>query len=189
MDTAAPDHDRQLEALLAVARSAASTLELVPLLNNILDTLKLVVDYAGASIGVVDGDYFRFLESRGASYAEREPELIGVRLSLRGRSALWEQLSQHQPVIIDDVRGESDTARAYRRATGQYLDSPAMSYVRSFMGIPLVNRDHLVGLLTLSSRETGAFTPRHAGLAMAIATHIAAALENARLYQEASAAR
>lgn len=158
MKTADAVQDRDLEALLAVASSAASTLELEPLLNNVLDTIKLVVDYSGAAIGVVDDDYFRFLESRGASYEERESELIGVRLTTRGRSALWEPLARRQPVIIDDVRGQSEAAQAYRRVTGPLLDSPAVSYVRSFMGIPLVHRDRLVGVLTLSSREPGAFT-------------------------------
>jgi signal transduction histidine kinase len=178
------EQTRELAALLAVSRSAASTLELEPLLNNILDTLKQVVDYDGASIGVVDGDEFRFLESRGASIVEREPEMIGVRLPMSDRSGLWEPLFRHVPVIIADIRDDSAAAAAFRRTTGQHYDSPAMRYVRSFMAIPLVNRDRLVGVLTMSSREAGVFTERHAGLAMAIATHIAAALENARLYGE-----
>jgi hypothetical protein len=41
--------------------------ELEPLLNNFWTRSTLVVDYAGASIGVIDGDEFRFLEPRGAS--------------------------------------------------------------------------------------------------------------------------
>jgi signal transduction histidine kinase len=176
---------RELTALLEVSRSAASTLELEPLLNNILDTLKQVVNYDGASIGVVDGDEFRFLESRGASAAEREPEMIGVRLPMRDRSGLWESLFRYEPVIIADVRDVSAAAEAFRRTVGEHYDSPAMRYVRSFMAIPLVNRYLLVGLLIMTNREPRVFTERHAGLAMAIATHIAAALENARLYSEA----
>jgi signal transduction histidine kinase len=179
------EQTREIDALLAVARSAASTLELEPLLNNILDTLKQVVDYSGASVGVVDGDEFCFLESRGASYAEREPEMIGVRLPVHDRSGIWEALFRHEPVIIADVRDDSAAAEAFRRTVGVYYDSPAMRYVRSFLDIPLVHRDRLVGLLIMTNREPGAFTERHAGLALAIATHIAAALENARLYAEA----
>ncbi|MGE0543225.1 MAG: GAF domain-containing protein [Dehalococcoidia bacterium] len=175
---------QELATLLGVARSAASTLELEPLLNNILDTLELVVDYAGASIGVVDGDEFRFLEARGASSAERRPEMIGVRLPMRDNSGLWEPLYRHEPVIIADVRDDSTAAHAFRRTVGAYYDSRAMRDVRAFMIIPLVNRDRLVGLLTMSSQVRGVFTERHAGLAMAIATHIAAALENARLYDQ-----
>ncbi len=144
-----------------------------------------MVDYSGASIGVVEGDEFRFLESRGASYAEREPEMIGVRLPMHDRSGLWEALFRNEPVIIADVRDGSAAAEAFRRTVGEHYDAPAMRYVRSFMDIPLVHRDRLVGLLIMTSREPGVFTERHAGLALAIATHIAAALENARLYGEA----
>ena len=176
---------QELATLLDVSRSAASTLELEPLLNNVLDAIKLVVDYSGASVGAVEGDEFRFLESRGASYAEREPEMIGVRLPMHDRSGIWEPLFRNEPVIIADVRDGSDSAQAFRRTVGEHYDSPAMRYVRSFMDIPLVHRDRLVGLLIMTSREPGVFTERHAGLALAIATHIAAALENARLYGEA----
>src|SRR5262249_4178138 len=101
------EQTREIDALLAVARSAASTLDAEPLLHTILDTLKQVVDYSGASVGVVDGDEFCFLESRGASYAEREPEMIGVRLPVHDRSGIWEALFRHEPVIIADVRDDS----------------------------------------------------------------------------------
>ena len=184
----APRRGRQagdLAMLLEVSRSAASTLELEPLLNNILDTLKRVVAYDGASIGAVEGEHFRFLESRGASYAEREPEMIGVRLSLGDGSGQWEPLFRHEPIIIKDVRDKSEAAAAFRRTVGIYFDAPAMSYVRSYMATPLVHRDQLVGVLIMTGRKSGIFTKRHAGLAMAIATHIAAAMENARLHREA----
>jgi signal transduction histidine kinase len=110
--------------------------------------------------------------------------MIGVRLPMHDRSGLWEALPRQEPVIIADIRDDSAAAHAFRRTVGTYYESRAMRDVRSFMAIPLVNRDHLVGLLTMSSRERDVFTEHHAGLALAIATHIAAALENARLYGE-----
>ncbi len=45
MEPAPTGEARELVALLEVARSVASTLELQPLLNIILDQLKLVADY------------------------------------------------------------------------------------------------------------------------------------------------
>jgi transcriptional regulator with GAF, ATPase, and Fis domain len=178
-----------LAALLDVARSVASTLELEPLLNIILDQLKRVADYSGAGIAIGTGDDLRFVESRGANAEQRETEMIGVRLPLSRVASIWEPLLRHEPVIIDDVRGDSDLARAYRIAAGPYFDAAPLRSVRSFLGVPLVHRDRLIGLLTLSGDRSGMYTHRHARLAMAIATHAAAAIENARLYEEARAAQ
>jgi signal transduction histidine kinase len=178
-----------LAALLDVARSVASTLELEPLLNIILDQLKRIADYSGAGIAIGTSDELRFVESRGATAQLREPDIVGVRFYPSRAAPIWEPLVRHEPFIIDDVRGDSDLARAFRVVVGPYLESPAIRYIRSFLGVPLVHRDKLIGLLTLSAEWPGMFTHRHARLAMAIATHAAAAIENARLYEEARAAQ
>ena len=184
-----PAESQELATLLDVARGVASTLELGPLLRLILDHLKVVADYAGSSICVVEQDELCILESRGATPAEREEEIIGVRLPIGDAGVFWQQIAGGEPVIIADVRGEDELARAYRRMTGAYFESPAIRYVRSFLGVPLVHRDRLIGLLTLSKETPDAYTPQHARLATAIATYAAAAIENARLYEETRAAR
>jgi len=189
MDQPKADEARELAALLDVARSVASTLELEPLLNIILDNLKLVTDYAGAGIAIFEDDHLRFLESRGASAAEREPELIGVPLSLQHAGPLMERWRRHEPVIIDDVRADDEFARAFRKVRDVRLAVPPTRYIRSFLGVPLVHRDQLIGLLTLSHDTRCAFTAHHARLTMAIATHAAAAIENARLFEETRAAK
>ena len=180
---------RELATLLEVARSVASTLELGPLLRLILDHLKVVADYSGSSICVVEGDQLCILESRGATAADREDGIIGVRLPTGRGGVFWRRISRGEPAIIGDIRGASAVARAYRTLVGPHVDSAAIRYVRSFLGVPLLHRDRVIGLLTLSKAEPHYYTPRHARLAMAIATHAAAAIENARLYEEARAAQ
>lgn len=180
-----PDESHELATLLEVARSVASTLELDSLLHLILDHLKVVADYSGSSICVVEGDQLCVLESRGATAAEREVGIIGARLPLARGGIFWDRLSRGEPVIIADIRGENQLARDYRALIGGYVETEAISYVRSFLGVPLVHRDAVIGVLTLSRAEPGYYTPHHARLALAIATHAAAAIENARLYEEA----
>ena len=53
------------------------------------------------------------------------------------------------------------------------------------MIIPLMLKEKMIGVFTLSSREAGYFTQRHATLALAIANQAAIAIENARLYEQA----
>src|SRR5207249_566793 len=56
--------------------------------------------------------------------------------------------------------------------------------VCSWMAVPLLLRDQVIGMLVLTSKEANAFTPRHATLALAIANQAAIAIENARLYEQ-----
>jgi hypothetical protein len=57
----------EVGALLDAARDLASTLELRPLLEVLLDHLKHLVDYAGTSIWRLEGDELAFLGFRGPS--------------------------------------------------------------------------------------------------------------------------
>src|SRR6266851_3877798 len=57
--------------------------------------------------------------------------------------------------------------------------------VRSELVVPLLMQDRLIGVLDLESAETHAFTPEHERMLSTLASYIAIALENARLYEEA----
>jgi signal transduction histidine kinase len=178
---------RELLTLLEVSRAIASTLELEPLLELILDQLKVVADYAGASVGTVDGDDLCLLASRGATRADRETPAIGLRLPLSRAGALWDQLSRKQPAIIDDVRGPGPLAASFRAWLGDELEGPPFRYIRASLLVPLVAHDRVIGLISLSRRDPGYYTDHHARLAEAIASQAALAIENARLYPRARA--
>jgi two-component system nitrate/nitrite sensor histidine kinase NarX len=77
------------------------------------------------------------------------------------------------------VNADTSFARAYRQLVGDQL-----RYVRSWMGIPLVVRQRVVGMLSFDSDVSGYFTPHLANLAMAFANQAAVAMDNARLYQD-----
>ncbi|MEM8934256.1 MAG: GAF domain-containing SpoIIE family protein phosphatase, partial [Acidobacteriota bacterium] len=55
--------------------------------------------------------------------------------------------------------------------------------IRSELAVPLLCDGRLVGVLDLESTELAAFTHEHEQVVVALASHIAAALENARLYR------
>ncbi|MCI0444867.1 GAF domain-containing protein, partial [bacterium] len=57
------------------------------------------------------------------------------------------------------------------------------NHIRSWLGVPLIVHDKVIGMLALDSVELNYFTPRHAELAMAFADQVAVAIENARLFE------
>jgi len=56
------------------------------------------------------------------------------------------------------------------------------------MGVPLVARDQVIGMLSFDHGEPNYYTEHHANLALVLASHAAIAIENARLYEAAQTA-
>ena len=175
------ERTRELATLLDVSRNVASTLELHPLLDLILDQLKTVVPYDGAAVLAASGGRLSYLVRRApTAYVDIPPE---------GEHPSWMEpiiatIRAGTPVVIDDVRGDSPLARAFREHAPALMET-MNSYVRSWMGIPMTVQERWTGIVLLASSTPHFYTARHAELALAIARHAAIAVENARLYERA----
>ncbi len=62
--------------------------------------------------------------------------------------------------------------------------APYLAETRAELDVPLKYHGHLIGVLTLQSGQRDAFTPLDVATLEALAGHIAAAIRNARLYQQ-----
>jgi len=177
------ERTRELSTLLEVSHNVTSTLELESLLGLILDELKNVVDYDGSTILTVEGEYLLARAYRGPM---AEDAVTGMRLPVDDPLDRL-VLIDREPVVVPDTRGNTTVAQFYRESVGDLLDS-AFGHIRSWMGVPLMVKDQVIGELALDHRQPDHFTPRHAELAMAFANQAAVAIENARLYAQAEEA-
>ena len=173
------ERTHELSTLLDVSHTVASTLELEPLLGLVIDQLKSVVDYDAASVMVLDDDGLHLLAYRGPIPQE---EALKIRFDAEEAGVNRTVLERREPVLIPDVRGEGELASAFRETAGEALDS-TYGYIRSWMGVPLIVKEKLVGMLALDHSEPDYYTPERAELARAFAAQAAAAMENARLYE------
>jgi PAS domain S-box-containing protein len=171
----------ELSMLLQASANIASTLDLPLLLELILEQLQQVVDYEGASVLILDGDELRNVAHRGPIPQAAQAQM---HLSREQAGELWEVMEGHEPLIIDDVKGDTWLAQAFRQALGEYLERE-MGYVRTWAGVPLMIQERLIGWLSLHHGEPGAYSHHHAALAQIIANQAATAIENARLYGQA----
>ncbi|HEY7062113.1 MAG TPA: PAS domain S-box protein [Chloroflexota bacterium] len=178
------ERTRELSALLEVAQNVTSTLELEPLLGLILDQLRTVVGYEGASIFALEHDDLVIVAARRDD-ADAGRSLVGIHFPLVSARAIWDVIDGGQPVNMPDILEDAPLANALRAAVGDLLRSPAISYIRSWLAVPLALKDRTIGMLTVSSSAVDAYTSRDATLIMAIAAQAAVAIENARLYQRA----
>jgi signal transduction histidine kinase/HAMP domain-containing protein len=176
------DRTRELAALLEVSRAVASTLDTRALMGVILDQLNTIVDHTGSAIlTLVDGE-LEIVDARAVG-SERE---IGIRIPLEPPTALWNAINSGEAIIIDDVRSDEPTARDYRTiiTSAGLWDLPPFQVMRSWMAVPLVQRDQVIGMLTISHAVAAYFKPEHARLARAFADQAAIAMANSRLFAE-----
>ena len=175
------ERTRELSMLLDVSANIASTLDLPLLLELILEQLQQVVDYDGASVLILEGDELRNVAHRGPIPHEVQAQM---HLSREQAGELWEAMEGHEPLIIGDVKEDTWLAQAFRQAFGEYLDRE-MEYVRTWVGVPLMVQERLIGWLSLHHSEPKAYAQHHVALAQTIANQAATAIENARLYGQA----
>jgi PAS domain S-box-containing protein len=175
------ERTQELSTLLEISRNMALTLELEPMLGLILDKLRAVAKYDDATIFTLEGNELRALAHQGTvPPSEMKPQ----RFSLERAPFARELILNQQPVVIPDVRGDASLAQDFRRVAGERFE-PLYGHVRSWMGVPLIIKDRVTGMLTLKHSEPGHYAPDQADLVLAFANQAALAIENTRLLEQA----
>jgi PAS domain S-box-containing protein len=172
------ERTQELSTLLEVSKNLVSRLELEPLLGSILDELKSVVRCEGCTIYGLEGGELVALAYRGCMPQETAMSLRWWadnpldRIAIRGR----------KPVLVSDTHGDGPEAKAYRESMGE-LQETLFPHIGCWLGVPLVVKGQVIGVLTLHHGRPNSLTPAHASFAMAFANQAAVAIENARLYE------
>ncbi len=93
-----------------------------------------------------------------------------------GQAQTGRAIRTGMPVIIEDLKKEESFA--------PWLESALSEGLRTGASFPLISREKTLGALTLYSGQQGFFTRERVRFFQAYAHQAAAALENARLYEE-----
>ncbi|HEY3228405.1 MAG TPA: GAF domain-containing protein, partial [Roseiflexaceae bacterium] len=175
------ERTRELSTLLETSNEIAATLELQRLLRVVLDQLKVVVRYTGATIFFLEDEDLIVLGHSGPLSAEQVSQL---RLPAAQSVGYHEIRRRGGPLIVADAWADSTEALAFRESAlaTRYA---IFEYARSLLLVPLIVRERLIGMVRIDSDEPHFYTERDAQLALAFANQAAAAIENARLYDQA----
>jgi signal transduction histidine kinase len=171
----------EIAALLELGRNVASTLELSPLLELVLGQLKTVLDYTGAGIAtIVDGN-FVFMDYVGPANREL---VLSMRIPVGQPSGYRKVMRTRNPVIYTDIGDAAiDSEEMEFHRSGELGEN--LGYVRSWLGVPLMVKERIIGILRVDHELPDQFTQQNAQLVLAFANQAAVAIENARLYEGA----
>ena len=104
-----------------------------------------------------------------------EPTLRGLIVPLEGSIAGWIVTNQ-KPLRIDNVREDKRHFGDIEQTTGFPTES--------ILGIPLVTKNKVVGVLEVLNKKDGNFTSSDENLLTVVGAQAAVAIENARLFQQ-----
>ena len=175
---AAQDRVTQLEALAAALSVIASALYSEDVVGVTLEQFERAIPYDRAAFwrreagaGAVRELRWRAADSRG--YPENPDQLTQSLVADSRQLALFAELVSTRRII-----SVPDTAQDARFQPG--ADRPT----RSWLGVPLVNKGEVIGLLIAEKAEPNAYHTSHATSAQILANQITAVLTNTYQYEE-----
>lgn len=163
----------QLQRLLEISRTLSSTLELKPLLRQVLDVATELTDTEGASILLLDNKTGELHFAAATGQVHINDNMV---VPLEGSIAGW-IVRNGRPLNLADVQTDE---RHY-----QGIDVATQSVTRSLLGVPLLTREKVIGALEVINKHEGVpYTEEDIILLQALASQAAIAIENARLFQQ-----
>lgn len=164
-----------LEMLLAVSRILAASMEPEETWRAIFEAVRHVLPYDLIEVCLYDeqADLLRAVLTATPDQFWPAQEVYQLGEGFTGRIA-----QSRQPLLIDDAQQEIHLQPKYDRVAEVAL--------RSYLGVPLILGDRLIGTLELSSAQAGVYGSHHREILTGVAIQAAAAVERARLFEKLS---
>jgi signal transduction histidine kinase len=165
----------RLRGLVEAGIALSSELSLDDLLQKLAETAAALTGARYAALGVIDQSgtgLERFL------HTGIDPQAAAKIGDLpRGRGILGALITDARPLRLDAITDDP-------RSAGFPPHHPPM---RGFLGVPILLRGRAFGNLYLTEKHQGSFTAADQELVETLASQAAVAIENARLYEAATA--
>lgn len=163
---------RQLAAFQEIAVAVGGAFRLDEVLDIILDQLQQLIPYDSASIFLGQARGLRIAKSRGFA---PDHDFTPVELMFHSESH-WQakyDLNTGEASVIPDVTQHA-----------AWVTSPSSDVrIRSWLGVPLIHRGVVLGVMNLDHHAAHAFTEQHAQIAYAIAKQASIAVVTAQMVE------
>ena len=156
-----------LATLYEIGKETASILDLDELLRRSAEIVKRVIDYEMFGILLLNEEGDELVLRQAVNFGPgKERSRIPVSEGLCGAA-----VRSREPVLVGDVREDP-----------RYVS--LVPETRSELVVPLVHKDRVIGVFDLESPVLDRFTEQHVKVLTPLASQVAGAIENARLYAQ-----
>lgn len=154
-----------------ISKIVTSTLDLDSTIEAILQQAKRVIPFDTASVQILKNDSLIVMGGTGWP----DTELIKTfSFPVPGDNPNTKVVESKEPLIINNIPG----------GYSSFKNMPKDYGGKSWIGIPLIFREKVIGVLTFDKNEKNFFKNRHKKIGAAFASHVAVALENSRIFEE-----
>lgn len=172
IDQSIRDYQTAVSLRQAIA-IVGTSLDMGVIIQNLLQALGNLFPYDLAYVFLWEDEEWRYMAGR--DYYERPLTLTSSQIEETWKNnPLFQQIkTTKEPLILTNIHKEPF-----------WPDNKSDPQIQSWIGVPLVLRGQLLGLMTITSHLVNAFSKHEEWLAMTLATHATVALQNARLHQQ-----
>jgi PAS domain S-box-containing protein/putative nucleotidyltransferase with HDIG domain len=164
---------QEAETLRQVAQVVTASLDVNEVIRLMLDQLKQLFTFDTGSVFVL-GELGQPDLIAGINYADEKKTSQAANELLKDSPILRQMERDLKSFVIADVRERPD-----------WIWISGAEHVRSFLAVPLISRQHMIGVLMADSAIPAFFSENDLRVAQLLAQQMAIAIENARLYQNA----
>src|ERR1700716_3351773 len=166
---AAPDIRELVITLFELGREITSVLDLPELLQKIPQLIARITKFQAFAVYLLDPRRGELSIAYSVGYPEEVWRNLRVRV---GHGLVGAAVADGKPILVNDVR---DDPRYVEAVPGSYAE----------LVVPLRRKGRIIGALNLLSDVPGQFTETDEALLKQFGAHVAVAIENARLFEDA----
>jgi putative methionine-R-sulfoxide reductase with GAF domain len=156
-----------LTLMLEVSERITSTLDLDELMRRIAEVVKRAIDYEIFAILLLNEK----TQELRVHFSIGHPDQLVRHLKIKvGEGIVGRAAQQRRSILVNDVLKDPT-----------YIQTQPS--IRSELAVPLMFRNHLIGIIDLEAAEADFFNESHVNLLELLASRMAMAIENARLYR------
>ncbi|MBC8508915.1 MAG: GAF domain-containing protein [Chloroflexi bacterium] len=164
----------ELAELYNTAIAISGELETQRMLERLYEHVETMIEPDSFLIALYDAQKEEIQIALAMENGEPLSEWVNMRLPMDEAGLTGWVVQNRQPLLIDDMENDPLPVEP------KHSTRPA----RSWLGIPLISRDHLIGVMSIQSFQPHAFDENQHRQAMALGSQVASVLENTRLYED-----
>ncbi len=171
------DYTQRIETLIEIDKTISSTVDLDQVLKTIISEIKAIIPYDSLSVQLLKDSSLEVMACGGF---DNPDDIVGLVFPLESK------FPNHQVIDTKNSLAIADVTLDY-----PHFDIESEKYgsavIRSWLGLPLISKGTIIGMIALDRYKVNPFTEIEINMAAAITSQAALAIENARLYSEATA--
>lgn len=158
------------ETLREIANLVTGTLEFDEVIQQIFRNLERLIPFDSGALILSQDEKFQIVAGHSIPNIDK---LSNLEINIKDDLVTRQVIETRQPLILNNPI-ENHHFRNYGE----------LANIKSWLGVPLIARNVAIGMLTLDSATPNVYKEQEMQIALTLASQIAVAIENARLFTE-----